>query len=76
MVVHGLSAAKPADPCVRKTCAGVQKQKETHSWWKMMMTMIKIVLNLRHKIYFGVCNETLSYVPKYINVCAYCINRN
>ena len=57
-------AAKPADPCVRGRCAAIQKQKETHSWWKTTMTMtIKIVLNLRHKIYI------LGFVMKLCDMC-------
>ena len=31
---------KPADPCMWGACAGLQKQKEAHSWSKMMMMMM------------------------------------
>ena len=32
---------KPADPCMRGTFAGLQKEKEAHSWSKMMMMSVQ-----------------------------------
>ena len=43
---------KPADPCMWGTSAGLQKEKEAHSWSKMMMMLEwKALLDLEYGPY-------------------------